>query len=171
MTYKDFILVGKISSTFGLKGWVKIISYTDPRKNILSYSPIYISCNSKWVKVKLSGGQTQGKGVVMWLGGVIDIEQAVPLVGTELAIRSKQLKPTRNGKFYWSNLIGLAVINVQNQALGKVDHLLGTRAHDVLVVKNKDKNEEQLIPFVMNEIIKVVDLDNHIILVDWGENY
>ncbi|MBL4638039.1 MAG: ribosome maturation factor RimM [Gammaproteobacteria bacterium] len=171
VTSEEFVPIGKISGAFGVKGWVKVFSFTDPRKNILSYSPLYISRKGEWVEVKVTGGRTQGKGVVMGLENVTDRDHVLPLIGAELAIKRTQLKPTGKDEFYWSELVGLTVINLQDQVLGKVDHILETGAHDVLAVKEDGKNEERLIPFVMDEFVKLVDLDNKLIRVDWGVDY
>lgn len=171
MDSEEFIPVGKISGAFGVKGWVKVFSFTDPRNNILSYSPIYISRKGEWVEVKVSGGRTQGKGVVMGLENVTDRDQVLPLIGAELAIKKTQLKPTAKDEFYWSDLVGLSVINLQDEVLGQVDHILETGAHDVLAIKEDGKVEERLIPFVMDEIVELVDLDNKIIRVNWGVDY
>ena len=171
MASEEFVPVGKISGAFGVKGWVKVFSFTDPRKNILSYSPLYISRKGEWIEVKKSGGRTQGKGVVMELENVTDRDQVLPLIGAELAIKNTQLKPTAKDEFYWSDLVGLTVVNLQDQTLGQVDHLLETGANDVLVLKEDGKNEERLIPFVMDEVVKLVDLDNKLIRVDWEVDY
>jgi 16S rRNA processing protein RimM len=171
MASEEFVPVGKISGAFGVKGWVKVFSFTDPRKNILSYSPLYISRKGEWIEVKKTGGRTQGKGVVMGLENVTDRDQVLPLIGAELAIKNTQLKPTAKGEFYWSDLFGLTVVNLQDREFGQVDHLLETGANDVLVVKEDGKNEERLIPFVMDEVVKLVDLDNKIIRVDWEVDY
>jgi 16S rRNA processing protein RimM len=167
---EEFIPVGKISGAFGVRGWMKIYSFTDPRDNILRYSPLYISLKGEWVETKVVGGQVQGKGIVMGLANVTDRDQVVALIGSELAIKKTQLAPAKDGEFYWSDLIGLEVINKQQESLGTVDHLLETGAHDVLVVVN-DKKDERLIPFVIDEIVEQVDLDNKIIHVDWGLDY
>jgi 16S rRNA processing protein RimM len=171
MTSEEFVPVGKISGAFGVKGWVKVFSFTEPRKNILSYSPLYISRKGEWIEVKKSGGRTQGKGVVMGLENVTDRDQVLPLIGAELAIKNTQLKPTAKDEFYWSELVGLTVINLQDQPLGQVDHLLETGANDVLVLKVDGEDEKRLIPFVMDEIVKLVDVDKNLIQVDWGVDY
>ena len=171
VTSEEFVPVGKISGAFGVKGWVKVFSFTDPRSNVLSYSPLFISRRGEWVEVKVTGGRTQGKGVVMGLENVTDRDHVLPLIGAELAIKRTQLKPTGKDEFYWSELVGLTVVNLQDQVLGQVDHILETGAHDVLAVKEDGKNEERLIPFVMDEFVKLVDLDNKIIRVDWGVDY
>jgi len=167
----EFIRVGKISGAFGVKGWVKIFSFTDPRKNILSYSPLYLLQKGEWVKLDVVSGRVQGKGIVMSLEGITDPDQVLPLVGSELAIKKEQLKPASNDEFYWSQLIGLTVINVKDETLGMVTSLHETGANDVLVVKNKEQKTEQLVPFVMEEIVQLVDLDNKIIRVDWELDY
>jgi len=170
-TSDEFVTVGKISGVFGVKGWMKIFSFTEPRGNILSYSPIYMSRKGEWVEMEVSGGRTQGKGVVMGLVNVTDPDQVLPLIGSELAIKSSQLKPTTKDEYYWSQLIGLTVVNMSDETLGQVDSLLETGAHDVLLVKNKETKTEQLIPYVMEEVIQLIDLDKGIIQVDWELDY
>ncbi|MDO7667446.1 MAG: ribosome maturation factor RimM [Pseudomonadota bacterium] len=169
-TSVEYVPVGKISGAFGVKGWVKIYSFTDPRENILSYSPLYLSRKGGWVEVKVVEGRLQGKGVVMSLDGVTDRDQVLPLVGVELAIAKTQIKPAGKDEYYWSDLIGMSVVNLQDEQLGQVDSLLENGAHDVLVVLNKDKTE-RLIPFVLDDIVELVDLDNKVIRVDWESDY
>ncbi|MDF1587794.1 MAG: ribosome maturation factor RimM [Gammaproteobacteria bacterium] len=168
---EEFVPVGKISGAFGVKGWVKVFSFTDPKQNILSYSPLYILRKGEWLELKVSGGRIQGKGIVMGIDGVTDPDQALPLIGSELAITRQQMKPTRQDEFYWSQLIGLTVINLHDQQLGTVDNLLETGAHDVLVVQDKENKIERLIPFVLEQIVQEVDLDNKHIRVDWELDY
>lgn len=168
---EEFIPVGKISGAFGIKGWVKVFSFTDPRTNILEYSPLFLSRQGEWIEIKVSGGHLQGKGVVMGIANVTDRDQVQPLIGSELAIKKEQLEPAEEDEFYWSDLQGLTVMNLDDETLGQVDHLLETGANDVLVVKAKGENTERLIPFVMEDIVKAVDLDKQLIQVDWSKDY
>lgn len=168
---EEFIPVGKISGAFGVKGWVKVFSFTDPRTNILEYSPLFLSRQGEWVEIKVSGGHLQGKGVVMGIANVTDRDQVQPLIGSELAIKKEQLEPADEDEFYWADLQGLTVMNLDNETLGQVDHLLETGANDVLVVIAKGDSTERLIPFVMDDIVKAVDLDKQIIQVDWSKDY
>jgi 16S rRNA processing protein RimM len=170
-TSEEFVPVGKIAGVFGIKGWLKVFSYTDPRKNILSYSPLYLSLKGEWVEAKVSKGRVQGKGIVIALENVTDPEQALPLVGTALAIKKEQLKPTGLDEFYWSELPGLTVVNLDEVVLGQVESLVETGAHDVLVIKDKEQKTQRFIPFVMEEIVQKVDLDGGFILVDWESDY
>jgi 16S rRNA processing protein RimM len=170
-TSEEFIPVGKISGAFGVKGWVKVYSFTEPRANILQYSPLFLSRQGEWVEIKLSGGHVQGKGVVMGISNVTDRDQVQPLIGAELAIRKDQLEPAADDEFYWADLIGLRVENLEGDALGQVDHLLETGANDVLVVKADDQDKDRLIPFVLDEVVKQVNLEQELIQVDWGKDY
>ncbi len=170
---EEFILVGKIDGVFGVKGWMKIFSFTNPRARILEYSPLFLKRKGQWIEAKVTGGKKQGKGVVLGLEAVTDRDLAQSHIGIELAIQRKQLKPAGKNEFYWSSLIGLSVVNLQDEALGIVDHLLETGANDVLVLKAKEGKEtlERLIPFVLEEIVKKVDLDGQVIRVDWNSDY
>ena len=170
-TSEEFVPVGKIAGVFGIKGWMKVFSFTEPRKNILSYSPLYISLKGEWVEAKVSGGRVQGKGIVISLTDVTDPDQVLPLIGSELAITKDQLKPTENDDFYWTDLTGLEVINLQQEKLGTVEGLLETGAHDVLVVKDKQNKTQRLVPFVMGDIVDKVDLMEGFIQVDWELDY
>lgn len=167
----EYIPVGKISGVFGVKGWVKVFSFTEPRENILEYKPLYIRRHGDWLPIDVNGGQLQGKAVVMSLENVIDREQAMALIGSELAIKRSQLVETEDDEFYWADLIGLSVINTEDQLLGQVDHLLETGANDVLVVNAIEADTQYLIPFVLEETVLDVDLENKQIRVDWQTDY
>lgn len=167
---EEFLPVGKISGAFGIKGWVKVFSFTEPRSNILEYTPLFIKIQGEWKEIEVTGGKAQGKGVVMGFKNVTDRNQTLSLIGAELAIRKSQLAPAEDNEYYWTDLIGLEVINEQQQTLGLVDSLLETGANDVLVVKTV-QGVEILVPFVLDVIVKSVDIDKQRILVDWQIDY
>ena len=169
MTENDFLNVGEVSGVFGVKGWIKVFSFTQPRENILTY-PYWILKKGKTSKAfKLADGRRQGKLVVAALEGINDRDQAAELTGWKILITKDQLPEPEAGEYYWVDLIGLKVINLDGQVLGTVDHLLETGANDVLVVKDNDK--ERLIPFVQPQTIVKVDLDDGSILVDWDADF
>jgi 16S rRNA processing protein RimM len=165
---EQYIVVGKISTAHGIKGWVKIHSFTDPMDNILYYQPWSVRDKEGWKKVIVDDGRVQGKNVVAHIEGVDDRDSAEQLRGREIAIKREQLPKSDVGEFYWVDLIGLQVINQQGIMLGKVDHIMETGAHDVLVIKGE---KERLLPYVMDEFIKEVDLKNRKIFVDWDADY
>lgn len=165
---QEFIVVGKIASPFGIKGWVKVFSYTDPEDNILQYKPWFIYQDGQWRSVAVSEGRIHGKALVAHIESVDDRNSAEYLKGCDIAIRRQQLPPTPPGEYYWIDLIGLRVINQHGIELGVVDHMLETGANDVLVIKG---DKERLVPFVMNEFIKSVDLNERTMHVDWDVDF
>lgn len=162
------LTIGKVSGVFGVKGWVKVFSYTEPRENILSYSQWILKKGSTERNVKVHNGQLQGKSVVASLEGIIDRDQAAALNGWDILINREQLPPAQEGEYYWADLTGLKVFTVDGIDLGKVDHLLETGANDVLVVVGE---RERLIPYLTEQTIKSVDLTQGKITVDWDPDF
>ncbi|WP_446810076.1 ribosome maturation factor RimM [Methylomonas sp. 2BW1-5-20] len=161
--------VGQVSGVFGVKGWVKVYSFTDPRENILQYSPWFLQKNNQLREIKLLVGRRQGSLVVAELDGVGDRDLAAELIGADILIRKQQLPKASDGEYYWADLIGLEVRNQEGCKLGKVGHLLETGANDVLVVV--DGELERLIPFLQQSTILKIDLDDGLIIVDWDPDF
>ncbi|MCQ8118257.1 ribosome maturation factor RimM [Methylomonas rosea] len=161
--------VGQVSGVFGVKGWVKVYSFTDPRENILQYSPWILQKNGQIQEVKLLGGRRQGSLVVAELQGISDRDLAAELMGADILIRKQQLPKAGDGEYYWADLIGLEVRNQEGYKLGKVDYLLETGANDVLVVVDGDV--ERLIPFLQQSTILKIDLDDGLIIADWDPDF
>lgn len=164
-----YVIIGRVAGVFGVKGWVKVRSETEPYDNILNYSPWYLKQNGDWVAYELSGGQQHGKGLIVQLTGCDDRDMAASLVGQDIAVTREQLPAPKQGEYYWADLVGLEVINQEHQSLGKVDHLMETGANDVLVVKGEQG--ECLIPYVTGLYIMEVDLTAGKIMVDWEADY
>lgn len=159
------VILGTVSGVFGVKGWIKVRSDTEPLTNILDFSHWYLSKDSQWLSYKLEQGQRHGKGLIAHLDGCDDRDLAASLVGHSIAVERSQLPEAGVGEYYWSDLIGLQVENIQGRQLGEVTELLATGANDVLVIQ-KDKNE-LLIPYVVGHYIVKVDLEQSKITVDW----
>jgi len=166
---EELISVGEISGVFGVKGWVKVFSLTDPRENIVSYSPWLLRKGGEVKEVKLVNGKRQGKSVVAQIEGISDRNDAELLCGWEILINKSQLPETEEGVYYWVDLVGLFVETDQGVSLGQVDYLLETGANDVLVVKEGD--QERLIPFINEQVIKKIDLKDKKMIVDWDPEF
>ncbi len=161
------IVIGRVSGLSGVRGWVKLFSYTDPRANLLSFREVELGRDGEWRRARLIEGRPQGKTLIGRFEGVEDRDQAAGLLDHEIAIRRSQL-PEASGEVYWTDLIGLEVINVRDESLGTVDHLIETGANDVMVVSGE---RERLIPFVRDAVVKEIDRDRGCIRVDWEEDY
>ena len=169
MPSSDLLNAGQISGVFGVKGWVKVFSFTDPRENILRYSPWLLQKNNQIREIKVISGQRHGNTVVAELEGIIDRDAALDLMGAEIFISRKQLPEPKSGEYYWTDLLGLAVETEAGIKLGKVDHLLETGANDVLVVV--DEGVERLIPFLQPQTVLKIDLSAGVMIVDWDPDF
>jgi len=166
LSKQQHISVGKISGVFGVKGWVKVFSFTDPRENILTYSPWLLKKDDETKIVNVVDGQLQGKTIVAQLAGVNDRDQAASLMGWDIFISQDQLPKAAKGEYYWSELIGLNVETIDR--LGVVDSLLETGANDVIIVQGE---RERCLPFLKGQTIINVDLDAGKIIVDWDPEF
>ncbi len=166
----QWIKVGRIGRTFGLHGWTKVISFTEPASNILQYEPWYLYLNREWRSIPIERKE-QKNSVIIRLADCQTPEQAKKYVNCDIGIKREQLKKLSDDTFYWIDLIGLAVVNTQHQLLGQVKDFLETGANDILVVKNNDTQQEYLIPWVMKKIVLSIDQEKKEILVDWDGEY
>jgi len=163
-----YVVVAKIGAPYGVRGWVKVFSFTEQTDALLDYDPWYFNKAGEWPIAPVIEAKTHGKGLVAKFKGCEDRDAAALLNGTEIAIRRDQLPPTAENEYYWSDLQGLEVLTTEGVSLGKVDHLLETGANDVLVVKG---DRERLIPYVTGPIVKNVDLDAGTLQVDWDSDF
>ena len=175
------VILGRIAGVYGVKGWLKIFSYTDPMEAIVDYSPWYIRPenrkNTPWTRVDVKAGKRHAKTVVAKLEHCNDRDQAQAFIGSEIAIELDQLEElSDSNEFYWHDLIGLRVINLQGMELGVVKKMMETGANDVLVVVSEIEGTEKetierLIPWTMHMAIIAVDLEQGIIEVDWDPDF
>lgn len=158
------VVLGHISGLFGVKGWIKVHSYTKPREAILDYSDWLIEREGELRLNKVAEGQRHGKTVVARLSGIDDRDEAAGFIDCVISVPRESLPETADDEHYWTDLEGLKVVHRDGTVLGKVSHLLETGANDVLVVQG---DQELLIPYVREEVIENVDLDKGIISVNW----
>ncbi len=163
------ILLGQIRGVYGVKGWVKVFSYTDPKENILQYRHWQLKLNGQWQSREIAAARPQGKSLVAKLEGCDDRDAALLLNGADVAVWRSEMPAAAEGEYYWLDLIGLEVVNLENEVLGRLDSLFETGADDVMVVK--DERGETLIPFAQPQVVKKVDLTAGRITVDWQREY
>lgn len=164
------IILGRIAGVFGIRGWVKIESWTRPVGNILDYPEWQLGQSGRWTRVRLLEGRSQNKGLVARLAdeaGVAwdDRDRAARLTGSEIAVDRGQLPAPAANEFYWIDLVGLEVETLEGRRLGRVKALFEIPAHDMLVVEAGER--EYLIPCVLGPIVKQVDLSAGRVRVDW----
>ena len=166
-------MVGKITGCYGIKGWVKIHSYTDPQENFLQFGRWMLQRRSASEPVEFDQGRRQGRGLVAHIVGVDDRTLAESYAGLEVTVAADSLPQLEQGDYYWSQLQGLDVWCSEGDVrilLGKVDYLIETGANDVLVVKASEGSidkRERLIPYIPGNTVTRVDLEQGVIEVEW----
>ncbi|MEL7558335.1 ribosome maturation factor RimM [Stutzerimonas chloritidismutans] len=170
---EDLIVIGKIVSVHGVRGDVKIYSFTDPIDNLLGYRRWTLRRGDEVRQVELVKGRLQGKILVATLKGLTDREEARTYADFEICIPRSELPQLTGDDYYWYQLQGLTIINQLEQVLGRVDHLLETGANDVMVVKPFDgslDDRERLLPYTDQCVLKI-DLDAGEMRVEWDADF
>lgn len=167
---EDWVVVGRFTSPYGIKGWLKLLSHTEPMDNIAEYEPVWVAEGKGWKPLALDHVQFHGKGLVAKIAGCDDRTQAERFIGRDIAIQRHQLPKLPAGEYYWSELEGLDVYNQEGTWLGRIDHFVETGANDVMVLKpvpGSVDDKERLIPYVPDHHVIDVQLDQKRMLVDW----
>jgi len=165
---RGLICIGKIVGVWGFEGWLRVHAYTRNRAEIFDYGSWLVGPADRARRLELEAGREHGRGgLLAKLVGVDDAETAAAEVGSLIQITPEQLPSLVEGEYFWHQLEGLKVENLDGAALGTVDHLFETGANDVLVVTGE---RERLIPYVA-EVIRDVDLEAGTLRVDWDEDW
>lgn len=171
---QELVTVGRIGRIYGIKGWVKLISYTDPQDNILDFRHLLVRTGGQWTPLEMDQSKLHGKGLIAHFAGCDDPDQARTLAGLELAVHVQDLPDLAPEEFYWHELIGMRVETVGGLLFGNVAKLLETGANDVLVVqpcKGSIDGRERLIPYLPERVVLTVSREQKKITVDWEPEY
>lgn len=166
----DLVTLGRICGVHGVRGWVKIHSFTVPRGNVARYRRWLLSDGEgdALIPYDVEAAHGNERQVTVKLAGIDDRDLAARLIGRDIHVRRGDLPACGEGEYYWADLEGLDVVNQRGEALGRISHLIETGAHDVLVLAGDDR---RMIPFVVPAIVTKVDLASGIVIVDWEESY
>ena len=165
---QKWVTLGRVSGAFGVKGWFKVQSYTEPVGNLLAFRAWTLRRQGSEREWALEDGNARPADVIAKLRGIDDRDAALEWVGAEVAVLREQLPAAAAGEVYWTDLEGCEVRTTSGVTLGSVVHLLATGAHDVLVVASE---RERLIPFVADAVVKSVDVAARVIVVDWSPDF
>ena len=167
-------VMGKITSVYGVKGWVKVVSYSEPKENICQYGHWALEQAGSTRTVKVLECKPHTSGLVAQIEGCTDREVAKRYCGSLITVPQDELPELSAGEFYWHQLEGLNVVTVDAQLLGQVSHLMETGSNDVLVVQKCAGSidaKERLIPYLPDQVVKKVDLGAGLIEVDWDPDF
>lgn len=173
----DLLDMGRIAGVYGVKGWLKVMSFTEPPEQLFAYSPWWLKTAHGVKAVEIDASRAQGKGFVVHIEGLDDRDQAAQLSGVTVAVERRLLPELEEGDYYWHELQGLRVLSHwqgQSYNLGRVARLMETGANDVLVIAPSEQSmddRERLVPYVPGQFVRSVDLAGHCILVDWDPEF
>ena len=167
--------MGRVTGPYGVQGWVKIHPYTETSDSLTRYRTWWIGRENQakpYAEQAVTQAKVHGAEVVAKLDGVEDRDAAALMKGMLVAVPREELPKAKKDEYYWTDLIGLSVVNTEGISFGTVKELLETGANDVLVVQGEEGGElkERLIPFI-RQVILDVDLKGRTIKVDWGADY
>lgn len=170
----ELVTVGRITAVYGVRGWVKVHSYTDPMDNILQFDQWQLQGQNGWEPLKIDGGRRHGKGLIVHIEGVDDRDLAARFCQRDIAIQRSEMPQLEKGEFYWYQLEGLRVVSQfegREHDFGTVVRMMETGANDVLVVRGGEDRRERLIPYLPGEYITDIDLDAGVITVAWDPEF
>lgn len=157
--------MGRIVAPYGLKGWVRIEPYSAHPDSLSAYPSWWVGRNGDWRELKVAQSVLQhGASLVARFEGCAERDAALALKGSEVALEREALPQNANNEFYWADLVGLKVVNVQDEELGVVAGLFENGAHPVMRVV--DGETERLLPFV-EQVVRQVELAQGRIRVEW----
>jgi 16S rRNA processing protein RimM len=169
------ITLGKVGAVYGIKGWLRIHSFTDDPDAILDYFPWSLKLGNNTQTVEITDWRKHNKGLIVKVAGIDDRDIAQKLVSSEILVDESRLPELPEGDFYWRDLIGMKVVTTKGYDLGVVSDLLETGANDVLVVKANLNDgfgkKERLIPYTVGEAVESVSVENKQICVDWDPGF
>lgn len=155
--------VGRIVGVFGIKGWLKVESFTEPVEGILDYAVWHLDRPGVAGTWRVLAGRRQGRQVVASLEQVEDRDEAQRFVGAGIAVEREQLPPLRPREYYRADLIGLRVFNTRGFEFGRIVHFVDGPAYPLMVVRGA---KEHWLPATSQQLRRV-DLTSGEVLVDW----
>jgi len=172
---EEQIILGKVGAVYGIKGWLKIHSFTDETEAILDYFPWSLKLGNNTQTVEITDWRKHNKILIVKVAGIDDRDDAQAFVGSEILTSAAALPELSQDDFYWRDLIGMSVVTNKGYDLGVVTDMMETGANDVLVVKANLKDgfskKERLIPYLFEQVIESVSIENKQICVDWDPGF
>ena len=164
----NWVVIGRFGRPHGIKGFVTVHSFTEPRDNILRYKDWYGFLNNTWQPITLLSVETHSRAIIAQVEGYPERELVTRITNIEIAVQKEQLVELEPGEYYWHQLIGMSVINKKGESFGVVVEIMPTGANDVLVVRGEKKH---LIPYLPGQVVIDINSSQHVITVDWDVDF
>ena len=175
----DMIVLGRIVGPYGLQGWVRLHPFGDDVAALGKMQQWMLGADpagAEWMPHALRELRPHADGWIVLFAGIGDRNGAEAIDGLYVAAPRSELPKVADNEYYWADLVGLNVVNMQDEQLGKVVELLSCGAHEVLCVEEEvagtsaGSAKRRLLPFVA-QVVKNVDPANATIRVEWGSDW
>ena len=167
----SLLMVGVVQGAFGVRGVVRVRSFMADPASLIHYDTWWLQIppgpRSPWHRKRIRHAQWHRHAVLASIEGLDDRDGAAQLSGCAVALERHLLPPLAEGEFYWSDLLGLVVENLQGQALGTVTRIIETGANDCLEVQSSSTGMVTMMPFLWERVVQSIDLETRRIVVDW----
>jgi 16S rRNA processing protein RimM len=161
------ITLGRFGTVYGIRGWLKVISYTEPTEKILDFPIWQIHHEGRWETVHVEEGKLHSGKVVVKLAECDDRELARRYTNDTIAVLPHELPPLPKEEYYWADLVGLQVVTTEGINLGVIEQMMATGSNDVMVVIGEHR---RLIPY-LKKVIRSIDLPNKIMIIEWDASF
>ena len=159
----QYLEIGRIVNTFGIKGGLKINPFTDDINRFDELKSIFVVNNKELIPYEIETVRYHKNMVILKLKGINSMKEAEKLKGLYIKIDRKYAKKLPKGTYFIADLIGLEVYDENSNLLGSIDDIYNTGANDIYLVKN-NLGKQILLPGIP-QVIKKVDLENKKIVV------
>ncbi len=169
----DLIQIATLKKPYGIKGWLWVFSLTDNRSDIFNMPQWYMKTATGFKPLTVNEWREQGAGLVASFKEVPDRNMAETMNGVSVWVDKSHLPALSENEYYWSDLVGLTVINEEGENLGMIKEIFESPAHEIIYIKPTSESiddEERLIPWHV-DIVLNVDLAAKTMLVAWGKDY
>lgn len=164
----NWVVVGRFGRPHGVKGFITIQSFTEPRDNILRYTDWHVLLNNTWTPIKILSVEVHNKAIIAKVEGYPERELVACLTNVEIVVDKEQLAALEPGEYYWHQLVGMRVVNQKGDSFGIVTEIMPTGSNDVLVVQGEKRH---LIPYLPDQFIIEINDGQKVITVDWDLDF
>ena len=162
-----WVTMGTCGAPYGVKGWLRVGSFTEPRPAIFELQPWWVEVRGERRAFKVEYWRESGRHLLAKLEGFENPESVTAIKGAAIEVERDCLPAPAVDEYYWCDLLGLEVRTLDGEFLGLVSELFETGSNDVMVVGP----ERHLVPFVVGQVVEEVDFENGAIRVDWDLSY
>lgn len=163
------MLIGKVGKPYGILGWVTVFSFAEEKEKIFTYLPWFFFKENTWNYIIVEDWKKYKNNFIIRIKGISDRSIIKNFTNSSIMISKNTLPELKKNNYYWHDIINCQVFNMENNYLGQVKNIIRTKNNDILIIKNSIQvfKKNILIPFIENKIIKNININDKLIIVQW----